>query len=375
MTPSSTERRIGVVLMNLGGPTSRAAVRPFLESLFGDPDIIKLGGGVKQRALAKTIAKFRAPKVATKYEEIAACPAVCLGNEHCENKGRDKVLPSCCSPINPLTELQRRTLQRTLRAALPGRWVKVYTAMRYWLPSTETTVADMLRDGVTDVVLLTLYPHFSWTTTGSSLREWEKVRRDQTALGKPWPWTETQVKDYFLHDEFLAAVEDRLEAGLARFAPEDRQKVQILFTAHGTPVAERESGDPYTSQVERTVNEIMRRRGETSNNWWVSYQSKVGPAKWVQPNTEDLVMRLIDYGAKHFLMVPIAFVTDHIETLHELGIELGEAVEESGRHVEQIVVTEGLNDHPRFMSCLADLVLTRLNLTAAVASAPVAAER
>lgn len=350
--------KLGVVLMNLGGPTSEESVRTFLYNLFSDEDIIKLGGGNVQNALAKVISKFRYKKIAEKYREISACPKGCMGSKYCLNR-QNKVVSDCCSPINPLTELQRRTLEKALKEALPDFEVKAYTAMRYWRPFAYQVMDEMLEDGIDHAVLLPLYPHFSWTTTGSSFRDWENIRLDFEKSGKKPNWQEYTVKSYHLNQPYLESLNERIDEALTRFTDEERKKVHLIFTAHGTPIAEVESGDPYTGQIEETVEAIMQMRA-SKENYWLSYQSRVGPSKWTQPNTEDLVIRLIEYGVKHFLMIPVAFVTDHIETLHELGIELPEELEEEGLHVEKLEVSGGLNDHPKFIQALVDEVKYRI---------------
>jgi ferrochelatase len=138
-----------------------------------------------------------------------------------------------------------------------------------------------------------------------------------------------------------------------------RAETHLFFSAHGTPIAEVESGDPYTKQIEETVEAIMEMRGR-KEQYWLGYQSRVGPAKWTQPNTEDLAFRLIRYGIKNILMIPVAFVTDHIETLVELGMELKEDIEEEGLHVENLTVTEGLNDSELFIQSLVEEVQNQL---------------
>ncbi|MFW5658870.1 MAG: ferrochelatase [Bacteroidota bacterium] len=341
--------RIGVVLMNLGGPTSESAVRPFLRNLFMDPDIIKLGGGTFQKGLAGFISKRRAPIVAKKYKEINACPSGCTGNAHCENR-KSGHISACCSPINPLTERQREALESHLQQQHPETFIRVYTAMRYWLPFTSTTMDDLKRDGITHVVLLTLYPQFSWTTTGSSLREWNTLRTEDKTIN----WEEYPVKNYHLDERFIAAWNSRIDEALQRFAPEDRKKVHLVFSAHGTPLSEVRSGDPYTTEVKETMEAVMAARGH-DQEYWLSFQSRVGPAKWTQPNTEKLVERMLNYGIKYLLMVPIAFVTDHIETQMELKIELMEEVAED-LGVKQLEVCTGLNDHPLFIETLAGQV-------------------
>ena len=356
------KRNIGVVLMNLGGPTAEDNLKTFLYNLFRDEDIIKLGGGFFQDKLAKFISSIRSKKIVENYREINYCTKGCTGSKYCFNR-QNKVISTCCSPINGLTELQRRTLEKAFKKDYPEYNFKVYTCMRYWLPFADQIMDEIREDGMDEIVLLPLYPHFSWTTSGSSFRDWENVRIEQNKAGKKTEWQEYIVKDYFLNQDFLHSVNDRINEALDKFSPEDRDKVHLVFTAHGTPLAEVRSGDPYTQQINDTVEAIMNLRGRDVH-YWLGFQSRVGPQKWTQPNTEDLVFRLIRYGIKHIIMVPVAFVTDHIETAMELDIELREAIEEEKLHIDQLEVTKGLNDHPLFIKALMDetlKVLSHLN--------------
>src|SRR5690625_2129809 len=348
--------RIGVVLMNLGGPTREENVQDFLYNLFSDEDIIKMGGGKMQNLFAGIISKFRAPHVAEDYKRINGCPKGCTGNRHCVNR-RDRVVSDCCSPINGLTERQRRALERQLKgrlsdADLSDVDVKVYTCMRYWLPFADTIMDDMVADGITHTVLLPLYPQFSWTTTGSSFRDWANVAKAKYPDGKR-PWKEFHVKNYYLNEDYLSAMHDRIDEALGTLDEEARDKAHFIFTAHGTPLLEVNSGDPYTAEIKETMEAIMARR-EKKNPYWLSYQSKVGPQKWTQPNTEDLVRRHLQYGIRNFVMIPVAFVTDHIETLYELEVELLEDLEGEGYKFETLTVMKGINEHPAFIKSLAD---------------------
>jgi ferrochelatase len=338
------------VLLNLGGPTGEDAIRPFLYNLFADPDIIKLGGGRAQRWLARFISGRRAPKVLDKYRSINACPKGCTGNALCPNR-LAKVCSTACSPINPLTERQRRALEKTLKASLPGTWVKCYTAMRYWQPTTEQVLHDLQRDGVTHVVLLPLYPQFSYTSTGSSFREWETVRRRVVPSGSPWQ--EFVIKNYYQNPNYVQAINARVSEALERFPSPQREQVHIVFSAHGTPIAEVNAGDPYTREIAATIEAVMAERGH-SHAYWHAFQSRVGPARWTEPNTQKLAKRLLAYGVRNMLMVPVAFVTDHIETFVELRQELVEDVHNLG--LQQLEVTQGLNDHPLFIGALAEEV-------------------
>jgi protoporphyrin/coproporphyrin ferrochelatase len=343
--------RIGIVLMNLGGPTHEDNVRVFLKNLFSDEDIIKMGGGSLQNLFANVISKFRAPNVAEDYKKINGCPKGCTGSKHCLNR-QNSVVSDCCSPINGLTESQRRSLEKYFKKILPQHDVKVYTCMRYWLPFADQVMDNMAEDGITHTVLMPLYPQFSWTTTGSSFRDWETVLRKKFPGGAK-PWKEFHVKNYHLNESYLKAFNERIDEALDQMDEDTRRKTHFIFSAHGTPLLEVRSGDPYTVEIKETMEAIMTRRDE-KNSYWLSFQSRVGPQKWTQPNTEDLVRRHLEYGIKNFLMVPVAFVTDHIETLFELGVELVEDMEEEGFEFENFKVMEGLNDHPAFIKALAE---------------------
>lgn len=356
---SDNRKRIGVVLLNLGGPTSEPAVRSFLENLFGDRDIINLGGGGFQKRLARLIARLRYKGVAEKYREISGCPDGCQGSKYCPNR-QNKVVSDCCSPINSLTELQRKSLEKQLEKSWPDHFVKVYTAMRYWVPFDYDVFDEALHDGIEHLVLLPLYPHFSYTTTGSSYRNWEHIRNKRASEDRKPGWQEYLIGQYHLNPKYLSALNQRIDERLQEdFTEDERRKVHLVFTAHGTPLSEVEKGDPYTKHIEETVDAIMKMRNYRETHW-LGYQSRVGPSKWTQPNTEDLVFRLIDYGIKHMLLIPVAFVTDHIETAHELDIELRQEIKNRAKYVDKMVISKGLNDHPDFLAALEDEISLKI---------------
>ena len=348
--------RLGIVLMNLGGPTHEENVRDFLYNLFKDEDIIKLGGGFTQNTFATLISKFRAPNVAEDYKEINGCPKGCTGNKHCLNR-KNNVVSDCCSPINGLTEAQRRGVEKYFTKTLPDLNAKVYTCMRYWIPFADTVMDDMEADGITHAVFVPLYPQFSWTTTGSSFRDWESKRIER--YGDNTPWKEFHVKNYHLNEFYLNAVNERIDEALEEMDEDTRKKTHFVFSAHGTPLLEVRSGDPYTTEIKETMEAVMERRN-SDNSYWLSFQSRVGPQKWTQPNTVDLVERQLQYGIKNLLMIPIAFVTDHIETLYELSVELPEEMEEKNLDYENIKVMKGLNDHPLYIKALAEEAIKRI---------------
>lgn len=321
--------KIGVVLLNLGGPDSLDAVEPFLFNLFSDPDIIDFPGSfLFRKRLAKLISTRRSPGVIKQYEEIG---------------GK--------SPLKDYTLQQAALLEEKLNERIPA---KVYVAMRYWRPFTAEALDAIERDGIKKVILLPLYPQFSKATTTSSVKEWEKQ------LAKRGIDIEySLIEQYFDHPIYIDAFVERVRQGLDRFPEGVRCDVNILFSAHGTPMKLVRQGDPYSHQIAKTVAAIME-RGAFKQTHTLCYQSKVGPLKWLTPSTPDTIADLAAKGVKHMLLVPVAFASDHLETLFELGIEYRRQAKERG--VIQYEVTEGLNDSPKFIEALSQLVLERVGV-------------
>lgn len=322
--------KVGVVLLNLGGPDSLDAVEPFLFNLFNDPEIINFPlSFLFRKRLARLISSRRHPKIQEQYKQIG---------------GK--------SPLLELTEVQAKLLERKLNES--GLDAKVYLAMRYWRPFTEDAIAAIERDGVTRVVLLPLYPQFSKSTTGSSVKEWNRQISEKPHL-KNIP-TEI-VEHYYDFPHYLDAFIERINQGLERFPEEVRDEVHILFSAHGTPMKLVREGDPYSGQICETVTAV-RERGGWRNPHTLCFQSKVGPQKWLTPSTPAVIEELAAAGTKHMLAVPIAFVSDHLETLFEIGKEFRHQATEKG--VRQFEVTEGLNDSDKFAEALKQLVFQKI---------------
>lgn len=321
--------RIGVVLLNLGGPDSTEAVRPFLFNLFNDPEIINFPlSFLFRKRLAKLISDKRSPRIAEQYNQIG---------------GK--------SPINELTQRQAYALQKSLDGIIDSR---VYIAMRYWKPFTEDVIQQVEKDEINEIVLLPLYPQFSKSTTGSSIKEWNR-------LAEKFPFVKklktTVIERYYDYIPYIDSVVTRINETLEKFDESVRDNVHIMFSAHGTPVKLVKEGDPYQQEIIKTVVAVME-RGKYKQKHHLSYQSKVGPQKWLEPKTPDVIEKLAGEGVKHLLIVPIAFVSDHLETLFEIGIEFRHLAKEKG--VEQFEVMEGLNDSPKFISALKELVLDRV---------------
>lgn len=322
--------KIGIVLLNLGGPDSLDAVEPFLYNLFCDPDIIDFPGSfLFRKRLAKLISTRRSPKIRTQYEKIG---------------GK--------SPLKEHTLKQAAMLEEKLNAKFPA---KVYAAMRYWRPSTEETLAEIEKDGIKKVILLPLYPQYSKATTESSVKEWNK----HLALRKYLDIETTLIESYYDFPPYIDAFTDRVNEGLSRFSADEQDKVHLVFSAHGTPMKLVRQGDPYSGHIKKTVDLMMERGGYTQDNS-LCYQSKVGPLKWLTPSTPDTIEKLAKEGVKHMLIIPVAFASDHLETLFELGIEYRHVASEAG--VDRFEITTGLNDSPLFIDALAQLVFEKMGV-------------
>lgn len=329
--------RVGVVMLNLGGPMAEGDVEPFLYNLFMDPAIIDIPLPKPLRhPVSRYIAKKRSKSVGEDYKQIG-------GN----------------SPINRLTREQAKALERRLNdryGPATGATFRTYIAMRYWKPLSEDCAAQMKADGIDKVVLLPLYPQYSKTTTGASIIYWNALEK----AGEIPKWPTSLVFEYAAHPLYVQAIAERIDEGLQRFPHCVRDKVHLVFSAHGTPVKEmKKRRDPYCCLVHSTVQEVMNARAEKEQRpFHVAFQSKVGPAEWLTPSTPDKLEELANEGHTAVLVIPVAFVTDHIETAYELDIEVREEAEHFG--IEHYEVTSGLNCHPLFIEALAESVAAQV---------------
>ncbi len=316
-------KRVGVVLFQLGGPDTLAAVEPFLYNLFCDPDIIDFPlSRIGRRPLAKLISTTRARKAAEHYAAIGGG-----------------------SPIRRFTEQQAAALEAELpRCGVEARCV---VAMRYWHPFTDEAIAQLQDAGVEQVVLLPMYPQYSSTTTGSSLNEWE--RRWNSSVPT------FCVPPFYGNAMYLAALVERIHEQLAHFLDPDR--AQLVFSAHSVPIAVIEKGDPYQQQIEETVALVMK-QGAWPNPHCLCYQSKVGASRWLQPSLHATLRRLAAEKQREVCVIPISFVSDHVETLGEIDHCAREEARQLG--IERFVMTKGLNDSPKFIQALAAEVIAAL---------------
>ncbi|GAB4366102.1 MAG: ferrochelatase [Deltaproteobacteria bacterium] len=315
----------GIVLLNMGGPDTLSAVRPFLANLFSDRELIRLPAPfLTQPLFACLVSGIRARKVKRYYEEIGGG-----------------------SPIARHTEDQRAALEAAL--AETGGNYRVYVGMRYWHPLARHAALDMKQDGVARAVALSLYPQYCRATTGSSLADLAHWLR---WAGAKIPLTE--VSSYPDHPGYIAALVEKIRTTLdAAGAGRD---AHLLFSFHGVPKHLIDEGDPYREESRRTVAAVMA--SFPGNPHSISYQSKVGRVEWLSPDTVDEVRRLGREGVKTLVVIPAAFVSEHIETLHELDIRLKATAEEAG--IRTFLRVPALNDSPTFIRALRDLVLSAL---------------
>lgn len=320
--------RVGVLLLNLGGPEQLDDVRPFLFNLFSDPEIIRLPVPWLQRPLAWMISSSRARKSQENYKKIGGG-----------------------SPLRRITEEQAQALQQELTHK--GQDASIYVGMRYWYPFTEEAIARIKRDRVDKLVILPLYPQFSISTSGSSFRLLQRLWDEDPSLNQI---EHTVIASWYDRPGYLRAMADLIAQQLDQFP--NPHEVHVFFSAHGVPVSYvEEAGDPYQREIEACTSLIMQTLNR-SNPHTLAYQSRVGPVEWLKPYTEEAIVALAEQGVKNLLVVPISFVSEHIETLEEIDIEYREVAEEAG--IEHFQRVPALNTHPLFIADLADMVVESL---------------
>jgi ferrochelatase len=318
----------GVLLLNLGGPETQADVQPFLYNLFADPELIRLPFPFLQRAFAWAISTLRAEKSRRNYAAIGGG-----------------------SPLRRITAEQARELQAHLVAE--GYDVPVYVAMRYWHPLIESVVQQIKSDGITRLVVLPLYPQYSISTTGSSFKLLDRLWAEDPELACI---ERCQICSWYDQPQYVQAMARGIREQLDGFAAPEG--VHVLFSAHGIPESYvTEAGDPYQQEMEACVRLIWKQVGRP-NDHTLSYQSRVGSVRWLQPYTERVILELGSQGVKQLLVVPISFVSEHIETLQEIDIEYRELAHRAG--IADFRRVPALNTDPLFIAGLAALVRTHL---------------
>jgi ferrochelatase len=319
------DKPIGLVVLNMGGPDSLKAVRPFLYNLFSDRELIQLpAGALLQKPFAFLISRLRAPKVRLNYAQIGG--------------------------KSPQLEWTTRQVEGVVREL--GPQFRPYIAMRYWTPRADETVKRMHADGIEQAVVLSLYPHYTDATTGSSLNDFERaVRKHHPDLRY------TVIREWYDWPGYLDALSNRVREGLSMFHEMARDEVAILFSAHALPQEFIDRGDPYLEQVRATVQGVMVRLGRHSCH--LGFQSRSGPVLWMEPDTVDELDRLAESGAPGVLIVPVSFVSDHIETLQEIDFEYRMHAEKVG--IPRFERAPSLNNHADFIKALAELVEAHLD--------------
>lgn len=314
---NALQPRTSVVLLNMGGPDSEAAIRPFLQNLFSDPEILSFPlAGLVRPWLARWIAAKRAPRVLPNYRAIG---------------GK--------SPLREISEAQAAAL----KAALGGRseGVDVHVAMRYWKPFAAEAAAAIRTWAPARIVVLPLYPHYCRATTGSSLRDLDAALQDAGLAAVP----RTVVRAYPDYGPYVDALAETVQEGLAGLPG-----ATIVYSAHGLPQKLIDRGDPYLAHVRRTVAALTERLPREILQR-LAFQSRVGPVRWLEPSLQTVIQELAAAGVDRLVVVPLSFVSDHIETLHELDVEYREAAAQLG--ICDYYRCAALNSRPAFIHALA----------------------
>lgn len=348
--------QVGVLLLNLGGPEKTQDVEGFLYNLFADPDIIRLPAPLAplQKLIALIISKRRAPKSIAAYESIGGG-----------------------SPILFYSNQQASLVRQSLLERY-GLGVKTYVGMRYWYPFTEEALEQIQKDGINALVIVPLYPQFSISTSGSSLRVLqEEFARNSANWGGGGTgtgtgnglFTHTVIPAWYDRPGYVKAMANIIQRELDSFTPEQVSEQletnpigkHVLFSAHGVPQSYIEAGDPYQEQIQNCVKEISKLlpSEEEGVKVHLSYQSRVGPIEWLRPYTDDVLPELGRAGVKNLVVVPISFVSEHIETLEEIDIEYRELAEESG--ITNWRRAQALNTDQTFIEDMADMIVEALN--------------
>ena len=311
-----------VILFNLGGPDKLENVQPFLFNLFNDPAILNLPSVIRF-PLAKLIANRRAPTAKKIYEELGGS-----------------------SPILQLTKKQASALEFELNQKNNLSKYKCFVVMRCWHPRAENVIKEVINFNPEEVILMPLYPQYSAATSGSSIREWNEICKKNNFKVKT-----SVICCYPTDQNFVQAHKDEIMKKITNL-----NKFKLIFSAHGLPEKNIKKGDPYQWQVEQSVEKIVNSLNIKDLDWILSYQSRVGPLKWIGPSTEDIIVENSKLG-KHIVLVPIAFVSEHSETLVELDIEYKELAVKNGCKNYSRVPALGTNEN--YIKAMSNLIINK----------------
>ena len=313
-----------VILFNLGGPDKLENVEPFLFNLFNDPAILNLPSFLRY-PLAKLIANRRAPIAKKIYEELGGS-----------------------SPILKLTQEQASALELKLNKDDNLSNYKCFIVMRCWHPRAENIVKEVINYGPNEIILMPLYPQYSAATSGSSIKEWNDICAKKNLNVKT-----STICCYPTDENFIKAHTNKIIKKIEKL-----KNFKLIFSAHGLPEKNIKKGDPYQWQVEQSVNKIIKSLNIKDLDWILSYQSRVGPLKWIGPSTEDIIVENSKLG-KHIVLVPIAFVSEHSETLVELDIEYKELADKNGCKNYSRVPALGTNEY--YIKAMSNLIINKKN--------------
>ena len=314
---------VGVVLLNMGGPDSLESVRPFLQNLFSDREIIQLGPKFMQPFIARMIARKRAPKSAKAYAKIG---------------GK--------TPLTKITYDQAKALETSLKNKGLSH-IMCGVGMRYWAPRTPDTLKELAQLGVKKVIGLSLYPHYSKATTGSSIADFlkgcEKLGLESAV-----------IESYPDHKSYIKGLAKLTLQKISEIENKDPSTFELIYSAHSLPKKMVDEGDPYVDHLKLTIAALEKKTGIKGI---LCFQSRSGPVEWLTPATDDLLQQLVSKGKKHIVALPISFVSDHIETLYEIDMLYSDMVKKAGAHLYRV---PALNSHPDFIECLTDITLNKL---------------
>jgi ferrochelatase len=314
--------RKAVILFNLGGPDKLESIEPFLFNLFNDPAILNLPT-IFRYLLAKLISNRRAPIAKKIYKEIGGS-----------------------SPIFKLTENQSDALEKNLNQNKPKKEYKCFVVMRYWHPRAEEVIKNVKLYNPNEIILMPLYPQYSAATSGSSIKEWNKVCEKNNFKIKT-----STICCYPTDENFITAHINEINKKIKNL-----NNFKLIFSAHGLPQKNIKQGDPYQWQVEQSVNKIVKNLNYNNLDWILSYQSRIGSLKWIGPSTDSVIIENSKIG-KHIVLVPIAFVSEHSETLVELDIEYKKLATDNGCIQYTRVPALGTNEH--FIKAMSELIINK----------------
>ncbi|MBI4699162.1 MAG: ferrochelatase [Nitrospirae bacterium] len=355
----------GVVLLNLGGPDSLQAVRPFLYNLFSDREIIKLGPPFLQKPVACLVSALRSKKTEAMYEQIGGKSPM-LDITQSQAEALEKALNQGQEDSSQYTVYSSQGEENDTSLVTPayrtGRRhsslsFKVYAGMRYWHPFISETVKKIIDDGVKDLIVLSLYPQYSKATTGSSIAEFKKsISR---VKGQGSGVRIQYIEQWYDFPPYINAFAELIAKGIAEYKGDS---FDVLYSAHSLPESFIKEGDPYLDHMKSTIDAInssLVTRHLLPYKWHLSFQSKSGPVKWLEPSTEETIIKLANKGCKNLFVIPISFVSDHIETLYEIDILYKKIAEKCGIILKRC---PSLNTSERFIFALKELIMTKIEL-------------